>query len=84
MLHFEGKDSSNIHWARYDQEQNRLEIDFRDSKGNPTSTYEYLNFSYDDWLRFEESKSKGQHFAAAIRNKKNEDGTPKFPHRRIK
>ncbi len=64
-----GSKSSNIHWARYDEEKHELEIDFKDSKGKKTSTYRYAGFKPEDWDKFQASDSHGKHFAFHIRPK---------------
>jgi len=76
--------SSNLQWARYFPDEQRLEIDFKRADGSFASTYEYQDFSSMDWERFVESDSKGQWFAYHVRNAKKPDGTPKYPARKIK
>ncbi len=84
MHALECKKSSNLSWARFFPEEERLEIDFKKSDGTFASTYEYRSFGSMDWDRFVESDSKGQHFAYHIRNAKNADGTVKYPATRIR
>lgn len=59
--------SSNISWARYDEATQRLEIDFKNSKGEKVSTYEYADFPPEEWDAFRASESRGKHFAYRIR-----------------
>lgn len=61
------KDSTNLHWARYDEAAQRLEIDFKNAQGVKVSTYAYDNFSPEEWAQFNASSSKGKHFAYRIR-----------------
>lgn len=85
MQEFEAKESSNIRWARYFPNEQRLEIDFRNEKtGLYTSTYEYRNFSSMDWDDFCAAESKGKHFAYKIRFAKGSDGKLKYPYERLK
>lgn len=69
MKQLEVKNSSNIHWARYDEATRTLEIDFKNSKGEKVSTYAYPEFAPEEWDRFQIADSKGQHFAYHIRPK---------------
>jgi hypothetical protein len=80
----ECKRSSNLQWARYFPEEERLEIDFKTSTGSFASTYEYRSFQAMDWDLFVEADSKGKHFAYHIRGAKDSQGKPKFPATRIK
>ena len=85
MQEFEAKESSNIKWARYFPDEQRLEVDFRNQiTGAFTSTYEYRNFGPIEWEAFQAAESKGRHFAAAIRFAKNADGSLKYPYTRLK
>jgi hypothetical protein len=68
MEHFDGKKSSNLHWARYDPETRLLEIDFKNKAGMKVSTYEYENFPPEKWAEFLAASSQGEHFAYRIRN----------------
>lgn len=68
MQEFDGKGSSQVHWARYDPLTRTLEIDFKNSKGGKASTYSYAEFSKEDWIAFQSAEQKGSHFARAIRN----------------
>lgn len=73
----DGAKSSNVHWARYNLETETLQIDFKNSKGVKSSTYEYDGtlpdgtkpggFKVEDWRAFQEAASKGEHFAYKIR-----------------
>ena len=83
MQQIECKKSSNLQWARYFPEEERLEIDFKKPDGSFASTYEYRDFKPMDWEAFIASDSRGTHFAHYIKAK-HVDGTPKFPCRRIK
>lgn len=76
--------SSNIRWARYFPVERRLEIDFKGKDGKVNSTYEYQSFGPMDWEAFNAAESKGKHFAFNIRNKRDAQGDPAFPARRIK
>lgn len=80
MHQLDGGKSSNIHWARYDEATKTVEIDFRDKNGNKNSTYRYHTrvnpdgtenaphgFTMAEWRAFQDSPSKGGHFAAYIR-----------------
>jgi hypothetical protein len=67
--HMDGKHSTNVHWARYDESKQELEIDFKNAKGEKTSTYRYPGFSILDWRKFQDAPSKGKHFAFEIRPK---------------
>ena len=67
VLTQDGGKSSNVHWARYFPDAEILHIDFKNSKGEKTSTYAYSGFKWEDWRAFCEAESKGRHFAFAIR-----------------
>lgn len=67
MPEIDCKESSNIHWARWNNETQVLEIDFKDKNGVKASTYEYRQFSGEEWDRLNASESKGRHFAYTIR-----------------
>lgn len=85
MQEFEAKESSNIKWARWYPDEERLEVDFRNQiTGAFTSTYTYQNFSSMDWEAFQAAESKGKYFAAAIRYAKNADSSLKYPYTRLK
>lgn len=85
MHEFEAKESSNIKWARYFPDEQRLEVDFRNqTTGAYTATYEYQNFSAMDWDDFQAAESKGKHFAYKIRFAKGADGALKYPYTRLK
>lgn len=75
--------SSNIRSARYNPETQVLEIDFW-NKRCITSTYAYQSFSPMDWADFQAAESKGKHFAYNIRNKRDAQGDPAYPAKRIK
>ncbi len=73
----DGAKSSNVHWARYNLETEVLEVDFKNSKGEKASTYAYdgtltdgkkeRGFPVEEWRKFQEAASKGEHFAYKIR-----------------
>ena len=67
MEQFTAEKSSNVGWARYDSETQVLEIDFRNSKGEKGSTYNYAGFPPEAWALFQAAESKGKHFAFTIR-----------------
>lgn len=71
------KASSNVKWARYDPVRAVVSIDFKNGAGETTSTYEYANFTRQDWEDFRASRKPGEHFAHFIRGKQ------KFPYRKI-
>jgi hypothetical protein len=66
MPEIDCKESSNLHWARWNNETEVLEIDFK-KDGKKVSTYGYRGFTGADWDRFNASESKGRHFAYEIR-----------------
>jgi KTSC domain len=68
MNHFDGKESRQVHWARYDPATQTLEIDFKDKNGAKASTYSYAEVTAAAWEAFQAAPSKGAHFASAIRN----------------
>jgi hypothetical protein len=81
MYYLDGKHSKQVHWARYDEATQTLEVDFKDRHGNKASTYSYherLNadgtsnpphgFTMAEWRDFQDAVSKGTHFAAKIRH----------------
>jgi len=57
--------SSNIHAIGYDA--GVLRIEFKDNKGNPTSSYDYKNVLPEDYASFNMADSKGRHFARKIK-----------------
>jgi hypothetical protein len=63
MPEIDCKESSNIHWARWNNETQVLEIDFKNAAGVKVSTYEYRGFTGEDYDRLKASESKGRHFA---------------------
>ncbi len=67
MQSFESEHSSNIGWARYDEDTRQLQVDFKNSKGVKTSTYVYDEFPAAQWEAFKEAQSKGRYFAFEIR-----------------
>ncbi len=67
MEQFDTKKSSNLHWARFCPQTNRLEIDFKNAAGEKVSTYVYEGFTPEDWAKFIAAPSQGQHFAYHIR-----------------
>lgn len=69
MEEFEDKRSSNIGWARYNEAELTLEVDFKDKNGNKSSTYSYPNFPASEWAAFKESASRGKFFAERVRNR---------------
>jgi KTSC domain len=64
---FEAERSSNVGWARWDPATQVLEIDFKRKDGTKQSTYRYENFPCEEWRKFQQSNSKGRHFAYYIR-----------------
>ena len=82
-MEFHAEESSNIKRARYDPATQTLQVDFRGTDGNVSSTYEYSGFSADDWADFCNAKKKGVHFASAIRFARNADNTLKYPYRKV-
>lgn len=46
---------------------NRLAIQFKGKGEQPGSVYHYSNFTADDFLKFQESESKGSHFKKLIK-----------------
>jgi hypothetical protein len=77
VLTQDGGKSTNIHWARFYPDEERLEVDFKNKAGVKVSTYSYDGtrldntrpggFTWDDWRAFCEAPSKGEHFAYKIR-----------------
>ena len=67
MQTLEARDSSNVGWARYEEETRTLFIDFRGKDGQKQSTYRYADFPLERWLQFNAATSKGSFFAYNIR-----------------
>lgn len=63
----DGKTSGQVHWARYDEAAQRLEIDFKDKFGKKASEYHYPNVPVAVWEGFKKADSKGTYFATRIR-----------------
>jgi hypothetical protein len=61
------KESKTLHWARYDEATQTLEIDFKNGAGQKQSTYRYDGFAPEAWAQFMASSSRGAHFARHIR-----------------
>lgn len=72
-------ESTQIAALGHDPTRNALRIRFKDFKTKqPGNTYEYANFTADDFEKFLAAESKGKHFAALIKNV-----TAKHPYRKI-
>jgi hypothetical protein len=67
MPEIDCKESSNIHWARWNNETEVLELDFKNAAGVKESSYRYRRFSGEEWDRLNAAESKGRHFAYVIR-----------------
>ena len=67
MLSIDCKESSNLHWARWDPDSQTLEIDFKNSAGSKVSTYAYRGFTAEDWEALTAAGSRGRHFAYVIK-----------------
>ena len=74
MHEIDCKESSNLHWARWDAASQTLFVDFKNAAGVKVSTYEYRGFLEDDWQAFNAAESKGRHFAYAIRPRYEKGG----------
>lgn len=71
MFHHEidGGKSSNIHWARYNEAAQTLQIDFKDKDGKKVSTYEYANVPLEVFEGMKASQKRGEFFAYRIRGR---------------
>jgi len=68
--------SSQISRIAHCPDTNRLQITFKNKSGS--STYEYPNFTAEQFDAFRTSESKGKHFGAHIKPK-----TDVHPHRKL-
>lgn len=63
----------------HDPESKTLRIQFKDFKTKqPAATYEYANFTAEDFAKFQAAESKGKHFGAFIQKE-----TAKHPFRKL-
>lgn len=60
-------ESSQIHSIGHDAETNTLAIRFKNYKGEPSSLYQYRNFTADDFAAFKSAESIGSHFGKHIK-----------------
>lgn len=60
-------ESSQIVAIGHCPETNTLAIQFKNWKGEPTTTYHYQNFTADDFAAFKGAESLGKHFGANIK-----------------
>lgn len=72
-------ESSQISAIGHDPVRSALRIQFKDFKTKkPVSTYEYANFSTEQFAAFMAAESKGKHFGATIKKE-----TEKHPFRKL-
>lgn len=72
-------ESTQIAAIGHDPTRNALRIQFKDFKTKqPGNTYEYANFTVEDFEKFLAAESKGKHFGATIKKE-----TAKHPYRKI-
>lgn len=71
-------DSSQINAIGHCPETNTLAIQFKNWKGEPTTTYHYQNFTAADFAAFKGAESIGKHFGAHIK-----PFADKYPYKKI-
>lgn len=69
MLEIDCKESSTLHWARYDADTRTLEVDFRGKDGAKVSTYRYDGVPVKLFAQLATATSRGAYFAAHIRGR---------------
>lgn len=71
-------ESSQINAIGHDAETDTLTIQFKNWKGEPSTTYHYQNFTADDFESFKNAESIGRHFNQNIKNDPD-----KYPYKKI-